>query len=166
MLELNYQAGYGAPATKRLVESIGLCNYSRRWHLFAWCQLRSEYRDFRLDRIKGLKITNETFKGKQHIPMADFIGQMGVIGEKANIVLVMKTERIRLIDESKYWYGFTEAEKIDDQTSRVRFANNELRGFANWIVASGSYAHVEEPVELKEIVDQIISGIIENYKKQ
>ena len=166
VLELNYQAGYGAPATKRLVESIGLCNYSRRWHLFAWCQLRSEYRDFRLDRIKGLKITNETFKGKQHIPMADFIGQMGVIGEKANIVLVMKTERIRLIDESKYWYGFTEAEKIDDQTSRVRFANNELRGFANWIVASGSYAHVEEPVELKEIVDQIISGIIENYKKQ
>jgi predicted DNA-binding transcriptional regulator YafY len=164
VLEIDYQAGYGAPATKRLVEPIGLCNYSRRWHLFAWCRLRSEYRDFRLDRILNLRLSQETFKGKQHISMDDFIRQMNVVSDKANIVLVMKTERIKLIDDSKYWYGFTEEEKIDDQTSRIRFANNELRGFANWILSSGSYAKVEEPIELKEILDQLVSGIVENYK--
>lgn len=165
VLEIDYQAGYGAPATKRLVEPIGLCNYSRRWHLFAWCRLRGEYRDFRLDRIKGLKINDESFKGKQHISLADFIGQMGAVGEKANIVLVMKTERMKLIDESKYWYGFIEVEKIDDQTSRLQFANNELRGFANWIISSGSFAQVEKPEELKEILNQIVSGIVENYRQ-
>ena len=165
VLELDYQAGYGAPPTKRLVEPIGLCNYSRRWHLFAWCRLRGEYRDFRLDRIKGLKITSESFNGKQHISMADFIAQMGVVGEKANVVLVMEPERMRLIDESKYWYGFIESQKIDDQTSRLWFANNELRGFANWVISSGSYAKVEEPAELREILHQIVSGIVENYRK-
>jgi len=164
VLEIDYQAGYGAPATKRVVEPIGLCNYSRRWHLFAWCRLRNEYRDFRLDRIVNLRLSQETFKGKQHISMDDFISQMNVISDKANIALIIKTERIKLIDESKYWYGFTEEEKIDDQTSRLRFANNELRGFANWILSSGSYAKVEEPIELKEILDQYISGIIENYR--
>lgn len=164
VLEIDYQAGYGAPATKRLVEPIGLCNYSRRWHLFAWCQLRSEYRDFRLDRILNLRLSQQTFKGKQHISMDEFISRMNVVSDKANISLVMKTERIKLIDESKYWYGFIEAEKIDDQTSRLRFANNELRGFANWIVSSGSYAKVEEPEELKQVLDQYISGIIENYR--
>lgn len=164
VLEIDYQAGYGAPATKRVIEPIGLCNYSRRWHLFAWCSLRSEYRDFRLDRILNLRLSQETFKGKQHISMDEFIRQMNVISDRANIVLVMKTERIKLIDESKYWYGFTDEEKIDDQTSRLRFANNELRGFANWILSSGSYAKVEEPIELKEILDQYISGIIENYQ--
>lgn len=163
VLEIDYQAGYGAPATKRLVEPIGLCNYSRRWHLFAWCRLRSEYRDFRLDRILNLRLSQETFKGKQHISMDDFIRQMNVVSDKANIVLVIKTERIKLIDDSKYWYGFTEEEKIDDQTSRIRFANNELRGFANWILSSGSYAKVEEPIELKEILDQLVSGIVENW---
>ncbi len=164
VLEIDYQAGYGAPPTKRVVEPIGLCNYSRRWHLFAWCQLRKEYRDFRLDRILNLRLSQDTFKGKQHISMDDFIRQMNVISDKANIVLVIKTDRIKLIDESKYWYGFTEEEKVDDQTSRLRFANNELRGFANWILSSGSYAQVEEPIELKEILDQSISGIIENYQ--
>ena len=164
VLEIDYQAGYGAPATKRVVEPIGLCNYSRRWHLFAWCRLRNEYRDFRLDRIVNLRLSQETFKGKQHISMDDFIRQMNVISDKANIALIIKTERIKLIDESKYWYGFTEEEKIDDQTSRLRFANNELRGFANWILSSGSYAKVEEPIELKEILDQYVSGIIANYQ--
>ncbi|MBW8324963.1 MAG: YafY family transcriptional regulator [Prolixibacteraceae bacterium] len=164
VLEIDYQAGYGAPATKRLVEPIGLCNYSRRWHLFAWCRLRSEYRDFRLDRIQDLRVSTENFKGKQHISMDEFIRKLNVISDKANISLIMKTDRIKLINESKYWYGFTEEEKVDDQTSRLRFANNELRGFATWMISSGSYAQVEEPPELKQILDQYISGIIENYR--
>lgn len=164
VLEIDYQAGYGAPATKRLVEPIGLCNYSRRWHLFAWCQLRGEYRNFRLDRIKNLRICMETFKGKQHISMDDFIRQMSVVNDKANISLIIKPERIRLIEESKYWYGFIEEEPIDDQTCRVRFANNELRGFATWIISSGSLAQVEEPEELKAILAEFISGIITNYQ--
>ena len=164
VLEIDYQAGYGAPATKRLVEPIGLCNYSRRWHLFAWCRLRSEYRDFRLDRIQDLRISTENFKGKQHISMDEFTRKLNVISDKANISLIMKTDRIKLINESKYWYGFTEEEKVDYQTSRLRFANNELRGFATWIISSGSYAKVEDPEELKTILDQSISGIIENYR--
>lgn len=164
VLEIDYQAGYGAPPTKRLIEPIGLCNYSRRWHLFAWCRLRNEYRDFRLDRINNLRICTETFKGKQHLTMDDFIKQMNVISDKANISLIMNPERTRFIEESKYWYGFIEEEPIDDQTIRLRFANKELRGFATWIISSGSFAKIEEPVELKQILDQLVSGIIENYQ--
>lgn len=164
VLEIEYQAKYGAEPTTRLVEPIGLCNYNSRWHLFAWCRLRSEYRDFRLDRIQELRISTENFKGKQHISMDDFIRKMKVISDKPNITLLVPTNRLNLIAESKYWYGFTEEEKIDDQTSRLRFSNNELRGFAIWIISSGSYAQVEEPEELKQILDQYISGIIENYQ--
>lgn len=164
VLEIDYQAGYGAPAAKRCIEPIGLCNYSSRWHLFGWCRLRGEYRDFRLDRILGLKVCDENFKGKQHITMDEFIRQLNVIGDKANISLLVPANRINLIADSKYWYGFTEEEKIDDRTSRLHFSNNELRGFATWILSSGSYAKVEKPEELSLILDQFISGIIENYR--
>jgi predicted DNA-binding transcriptional regulator YafY len=63
----------------------------------------------------------------------------------------------------KYWYGFLEEEPVDDQFCRLRFSNTELNGFATWIVSSGSYAKVEEPAELKELLDQFISGILKNY---
>jgi predicted DNA-binding transcriptional regulator YafY len=163
VLEISYRGGYGAPATLRMVEPIGLCNYSRRWHLFAWCRLRGEYRDFRLDRISKLSFSGEGFKGKQHISMDEFIRKMHPQGEEGNISLTMPSNRLNLIAESKYWYGFIEEEKIDDQFCRLRFANNELRGFAIWILSSGSFAKVEEPRELKQILEQMISGFIENY---
>jgi predicted DNA-binding transcriptional regulator YafY len=164
VLEIDYQAAYAAPATKRYIEPIGLCNYSSRWHLFAWCRLRSEYRDFRLDRIHNLRISPDNFKGKKHISMDEFIRRINVISDKANISLLIPTDRLKLIADSKFWYGFTEEEKVDDQTSRLRFSNHELRGFATWIISSGSYAKVEAPDELKQILDQFISGIIQNYR--
>jgi len=164
VLEIEYQAKYGAEPTTRLVEPIGLCNYNSRWHLFAWCRLRSEYRDFRLDRICKLSFSVENFKGKQHISMDDFIRKLKVISDEPNITLLVPTNRLNLIAESKYWYGFIDEEPVDDQLSRLRFSNNELRGFAIWIIISGSYARIEAPAALKEILDQFISGIIENYR--
>ena len=164
VLELDYQAGYGAPPTKRLVEPIGLCNYHRRWHLFAWCRLREEYRDFRLDRIQNLKILDENYKGKQHISLEEFIRQMNVITGEPNISLLVKNENIRAVSDSKYWYGFIGDEAADENTTRLHFSNNEIRGFATWIISSGSMAKVEEPEELKVILGEFISRIIENYK--
>ncbi len=164
VLELDYQAGYGAPPTKRLVEPIGLCNYHRRWHLFAWCRLRTEYRDFRLDRIKNLKILEENYKGKRHISLEEFISQMNVITGEPNISVIIKNENIHTVSDSKYWYGFISDEPVNDQTSRLYFSNTELRGFATWIISSGSYAKVEKPEELKSILGQYVSGIVSNYK--
>jgi predicted DNA-binding transcriptional regulator YafY len=89
---------------------------------------------------------------------------MNVITGEPNISLLVKNENIRAVSDSKYWYGFIEEEQIDDQTLRLRFANNELRGFATWIISSGSLAQVEEPEELKVILAEFISRIIENYQ--
>ena len=164
VVEIDYQAGYGAPLTKRLVEPIGLCNYHRRWHLFAWCRLREEYRDFRLDRIQNLKILDENYKGKQHISLEEFIRQMNVITGEPNISLLVKNENLRAVSDSKYWYGFIGDEAADENTTRLHFSNNEIRGFATWIISSGSMAKVEEPEELKVILAELVSRIVENYQ--
>ncbi len=164
VLEIDYMPGFGAELTTRQVEPIGLCNYNRRWHLFAWCRLREDYRDFRLDRILKLTKTVNNFKGKRHISMDEFIRKMHPEGEEGNIELVMPSNRLKLIAETKYLYGFIDEEKIDDQYSRLRFSNNEFRGFAIWIISSGSYAKVEKPEELRSILDQFISGLMENYR--
>lgn len=164
VLEIEYRAGYGAPPSKRLVEPIGLCNYSRRWHLFAWCRLREEYRDFRLDRIENLKILAENYKGKQHISLEEFIRQMNVITGEPNISLLVQNEKLKAVSDSKYWYGFIGDEPADESSSRLYFSNTELRGFATWIISSGLYAKVEKPEELKNILEQLVAGIVNNYK--
>jgi len=45
----------------RHIEPLGLIFWGKVWTLVAWCQLRNDYRTFRLDRIRSLSISDEHF---------------------------------------------------------------------------------------------------------
>ena len=49
-------------STTRIIEPFALLSTQENWLLVAWCQLRKEFRYFRLDRIKKLEILSEKFK--------------------------------------------------------------------------------------------------------
>src|SRR5215470_13517120 len=48
-LELSYAKSDGA-ATRRTVRPLGIFFWGRTWTLAAWCELRQDFRNFRLDR--------------------------------------------------------------------------------------------------------------------
>lgn len=48
-------------ASSRLIEPFALLSTREGWLLVAWCRMRSEFRFFRLDRIKKLQILTEKF---------------------------------------------------------------------------------------------------------
>ena len=47
--------------SNRRIHPLGLFFWGRTWTLVAWCELRKDYRSFRLDRIRDLCDTHETF---------------------------------------------------------------------------------------------------------
>jgi len=48
--------------TNRIIEPFALYNTQENWVLVAFCQLRKDFRAFRLDRIQYLKVLNKQFK--------------------------------------------------------------------------------------------------------
>lgn len=70
-IELTYGNLKGEDS-KRVVEPIGLVFYAFSWHLIAYCHLRKEYRDFKLLRIKELKLTASEFRIKKHIALGEY----------------------------------------------------------------------------------------------
>lgn len=164
VLQIQYEKKHDKAATWRNVEPIGLCNYSSRWHLFAWCQLRKDYRDFRLDRIAQLQVSDESFRGKKHLSLNEYVAQKTVVDSEANISMLISKNRFKYLDESKFWYGYLGEEDLGEQL-RVQFSNTELHGFANWLLSTGSHAHVEYPAELKTIVRNQVKDIIEAYRE-
>lgn len=56
----------------RQLESIGLIFYAFSWHLIAWCQLRSDYRDFKVDRILTIKKQGLPFSKTNHMTMTEY----------------------------------------------------------------------------------------------
>lgn len=163
VLQIKYEARYAEDAVCRKVEPIGLCNYSSRWHLFAWCKLRNDYRDFRLDRIQHLEATSENFKGKQHISISEYMQSTSPLSNTANITLKIPKNRKKFIEDSKYWYGFIGEDELEEHY-RMYFANDELNGFAIWLLNSGSHAIVEEPLQLKDILLSFVRDTIDAYK--
>lgn len=62
----------------RQVEPLGLIFYALNWHLIAWCHIRKDYRDFRVNRITGLKNTDKPFTNSKHISLDEYMKQIPV----------------------------------------------------------------------------------------
>ena len=58
--------------TERQVRPLGLFFWGNRWSLTGWCQLRSDFRSFRLDRIREMTICEQRFLPEPGRTLEDF----------------------------------------------------------------------------------------------
>ena len=59
---IQYAAISSNELSKRNIEPVGVFFMAGRWYLIAYCQLRKDYRNFRVDRIKNLQVTSHPFQ--------------------------------------------------------------------------------------------------------
>ena len=75
-LRLMYEDETGA-ATERTVRPLGVFFWGRTWTLAAWCELRSDFRDFRLDRVKNIDMLDDTFAEEPGRTLRDLLSRYG-----------------------------------------------------------------------------------------
>jgi len=73
--ELDYKDMNGQPS-RRLVRPLGLYFWGDAWTLAAWCQLRQDFRNFRLDRMVDIRIAEERFPDEAGKRLEDFLRTM------------------------------------------------------------------------------------------
>ena len=61
-LEIFYQKPASDHAERRLLEPVGIFYENDYWYFMAFCYLRNDYRQFRIDRVKQLTKTITLFK--------------------------------------------------------------------------------------------------------
>lgn len=59
-------------ATSRDVRPLGLWFWGKVWTLIAWCEMRGDFRAFRIDRITSLAVTERSFRPERGKRLADF----------------------------------------------------------------------------------------------
>ncbi len=72
VLQLHYQDESGQ-VTWREVLPLGLFFWGERWLLVAWCELRNDYRNFRLDRCLEVRRTERRFSECADRSLSDFL---------------------------------------------------------------------------------------------
>ncbi|MCA9650457.1 MAG: YafY family transcriptional regulator [Myxococcales bacterium] len=72
---LSYRDRQGQ-ATTRTVRPLGLYFWGSTWTLGAWCELREDFRNFRVDRIDELRALDSTFELVSPVTLEDYVRAM------------------------------------------------------------------------------------------
>lgn len=75
LLTLHYQRADGE-YSQRNIRPLGLYFWGNLWSLVGWCELRNDFRNFRLDRIQQITLQNQTFEDIAGCSLQDFIRQV------------------------------------------------------------------------------------------
>ena len=75
-LRLRYADAKGS-GSERTVRPLGIFFWGRTWTLAAWCELRTDFRNFRLDRVEAAAKLNETFVDEPGRTLRDMLAAYG-----------------------------------------------------------------------------------------
>ncbi len=143
--------------SKRSLEAIGISYTHPHWYLTAWCHLREEYRVFRLDRINNIRTTDREHT-KTHPP---FESLLGCDAPQCLTEVILHTDK----DVSKrfadrcYFMGLTKEKELANGQIEQTFMAYSLEGLARWVLANADTTTVVKPVEVKNIIKQIIQKL-------
>jgi predicted DNA-binding transcriptional regulator YafY len=158
ILSIAYFAHHSQENTNREIEPVGIFFLESYWHLIAYCRLRNDYRDFRLDRIKNLQVTGKCFTS-QHPTLKKYIAQTAKEKHLETVIIKIEKEIYSHLSQQKYYSGFV-SEKEVDGIIEMTFLTTSLEGFARWYLMFGDKAEIIQPDSLRERVQLIVSTIL------
>ncbi|HQW24248.1 MAG TPA: transcriptional regulator, partial [Bacteroidia bacterium] len=112
-LSIKYLANYTLELSTRIVEPIGVFHQGQHWHMIAYCRLRKDYRDFRLDRIQHIENREDRIEGK-HPALQTFLNQVCKNQQLTEVIIEVQRDKYRHIGDQKYYNGFISQEVLKD----------------------------------------------------
>ncbi|AUD01573.1 helix-turn-helix transcriptional regulator [Spirosoma pollinicola] len=166
VLALQYHSQYNDAETQREVEPVGLYHYRLGWHLIAFCRKRQDYRDFRVDRIRQLTDTGESYSRRNRLTLQEYLDRMGTTDmPTVAVTVVFNKSTARYLQEQKHAYGFQHEDDLGDSV-RMHFQTPYAEGLARWLLMYGRSATVEQPDMIRNRVLELVEEIQAHYAEQ
>ena len=158
VLSIHYFAMHNQQKTERNIEPVGVFYQDNYWHLVAWCRLRKDYRDFRLDRISDIALTGERFR-TLHPNLNDFISRSALELNLQQVVIMVEKRVLPYLSEQKYYNGFVSEREVDGMME-MTFLTEYMEGFVRWLMMYGDMAIIVSPEALKLKLTELAQIII------
>ena len=146
----------------RTIEVVGVFFEFNYWYLIAYCTLRNDFRQFRVDRILKLNKTQNPFL-QEYGQINDY--RKNPNGNKTVVKLLVEKKIMPHLGNSKIYYGLTE-EKETDNGIELTFETEWIsEGFPRWLITFTDYAKIIEPESLKTTMKELIEKISKNLSQ-
>ncbi len=160
-----YQSRYAREGqgeqTTREADPYGLVHFPSGWHLVAYCHLRHDIRNFRLDRMDHLEILPQTFQRA-----SDFIMRHDPEREREarsiTVRVLFDAEIARWVQEARSYYVTSQEDTPEGLlvTLHVRHESEIIQ----WLLSWGQHARVLEPESLQQRLVEEAEGMLRNYE--
>lgn len=151
VVQLLYSAADADEPTLRDIEPIGLY-LSQQWHVVAYCRLRQAFRNFRLDRIKRLTISQETFAARPESLQQYWTAEANRRGKEKAVIRFQPTavqaESVQRLHDTKHQYGWAHDQKLSDGQLEMTFFIGSFPYLAAWLLPYAGAVTVLEPPAL------------------
>jgi predicted DNA-binding transcriptional regulator YafY len=142
--------------SSRTIEVVGVFFEFNYWYVMAFCTLRNDFRQFRVDRILGIFKTQHPFL-QEYGQINDY--RQNPSGNKTKVRLLVDKKIIGHLVNSKKYYGLTEEVETENGIE-LTFETDWIKdGFPRWLITFADYADVLEPESLKTSLKELITRI-------
>lgn len=158
VITIDYFANHSQEHTKRDIEPIGIFFKDGYWHLIAYCRMRADYRDFRIDRMNKVAVTEKTYDSSKHPTLKDYINHAAKEHDLDMVVMRVHKSVYPHLDYQKYYSGFVSEKRVGDDFE-MTFLTVSLEGFARWFMMFGDKAEIISPDSLRERIGNLAASI-------
>jgi predicted DNA-binding transcriptional regulator YafY len=151
---LSYKTFDKEETTQRNIEPVGVFHDHNNWYFLGYCHLRKDYRQFRTDRILGIKKTECDFT-IEHDSLDSYLTKNETIPTTKVRILIEKKIARYLSTERKY-HGYISEKEVDGKIEMNFMCRDIDSGFARWFLMFGDYAEILEPERLKTRVLELL----------
>ena len=158
------KVGGGRPRWRR-VDPYQIFQRDGAWYLVGQCHEHGEPRVFRLDRMNGVKLLDESFRRPADFDLERFLESAWSLApgrEDFEIVLHFDSGLGPLLLNARHHPG-EKVRKLQEGTVEYRVKLSSVDEIARWIVTFGGRARVIDPPELRAKVCELAAGILERH---
>ena len=150
--------------TKRIVEPYFIVFRIHAFYFVAFCRKSNDFRTFRIDRIKSIKLTEQTFIPKTGINAESYFdASWGVHrGERTSVSVLFSGNAAKIVLSGKHHPG-EQVEKFKNGTVRYKVTTRGIEEIQRWIITFGNEAEVLEPKALRERLRQLGQNLTKKY---
>lgn len=166
-MEIEYRTGYEGHPKHRVVDPYGMLYWNNKWYAIAFCHLRNEIRTFRVDRIRNIISTKNTFKRPEAFSAREFFTEnlLSNIESKVGLcTLVIEGKSETLNDLSAHWFLGHHLIKRTECTTTFLMDEYSIHTYVPHILLPYSRAiKVLEPNSFKAAMASILKDLLDYY---
>jgi predicted DNA-binding transcriptional regulator YafY len=148
-----------AEAPWRVADPYALIRVRGAWYLNAYCHLRKDRRNFRLERIESLTLLDQRFTPPTSRPPRP---QRPAIAEGVEARVLFDSEAARWARESPSFFTIAQ-EDTPDGGLLVTLRSRQEDEILQWLLSWGHHAHVLSPASLRQRLAAEAAALLRLY---